>query len=207
MQIRIILAEENLLNTPLKPEDGDIIVNSKYAYMTKNTFDTLQNIKWFGNAKLELKRNIANILTVTENKITTELEIIVYEPKINDMKNDNVVNTTKEKVLTAYKEGNEETKKSLKNLFPKVFEDNQYFDLQTLCNNWDPPIIFDTAKSCKAGFYGNNFMQIRNAGEYDNRAFYLSGEYDWELKHDTSQQLCLIPTKKQGNQNASIKTN
>lgn len=106
------------------------------------------------------------------------------------------VNTTKETVLTAYKNGNNEVKAALKNMFPNVFEEDKYFDLERLCG----PIkqtLFDTDLSRDAGFFGSGFMLVRNEFEYKGKAFYLSNDYDWDLRFDSSHTLCLIPTKKQ----------
>jgi hypothetical protein len=207
MQIRVILAEEDLLNNSQKPEDGDIVVNPRYAFMTQNTFDVLPNIKQVGFTKLEVKRNVMNIMehlvfpnikwyliVTNKNKVTTELEIIIYKPKTNNMKNDEIVSTTKEKVLKAAKNNAVIVTRLLQELFPEVFKDEEYFNLRELSDNL---IIFDHQKSKDAGFSGNEFMQIRNSGEYEGRAFYLSDEYDWQLKTDNDDSFCLIPTKKQ----------
>lgn len=43
---------------------------------------------------------------------------------------------------------------------------------------------------------GDDFLKIRNFGEYKYKSFYLDSMYNWEIKNDSSGILCLIPTKK-----------
>jgi len=42
----------------------------------------------------------------------------------------------------------------------------------------------------------SGFLCDRGAGEYDGIAFYLSEDYNWEIKKDSYGYLCLIPTNK-----------
>ena len=49
----------------------------------------------------------------------------------------------------------------------------------------------DTKSTLIGSMIGN-----RDCGEYQNKAFYLSYEYTWEIKKDIQGLLCLIPTKK-----------
>jgi vacuolar-type H+-ATPase subunit I/STV1 len=77
-------------------------------------------------------------------------------------------------------------------------EDEKYFDLEKLDIQQGVSNIFDKDKSKKAGFDDNSFIQFRDFGEYKNKAFYLDDDsYNWELKKDSENMLCLIPTKKQ----------
>lgn len=39
-------------------------------------------------------------------------------------------------------------------------------------------------------------MSIRGGGEFREKSFYLSDFYNWEIKKDSLDILCLIPTKK-----------
>lgn len=48
----------------------------------------------------------------------------------------------------------------------------------------------------KLDFKDNHLIARRNAGEYQNKAFWLSTDYDWILNFDNKGELCLIPTKK-----------
>jgi hypothetical protein len=43
---------------------------------------------------------------------------------------------------------------------------------------------------------GNIIISKRIPGEYANKSFWLNGDYTWEIKTDSKDALCLIPTKK-----------
>lgn len=42
----------------------------------------------------------------------------------------------------------------------------------------------------------NKIIDVRKSGEYENKSFWLSESYNWEIKKDSIGKLCLIPTKK-----------
>jgi hypothetical protein len=42
----------------------------------------------------------------------------------------------------------------------------------------------------------NEFLTIRSCFEYTNKAFWLNDKFNWEIKKDSDDELCLIPTKK-----------
>lgn len=42
----------------------------------------------------------------------------------------------------------------------------------------------------------NKIIDIRGSGEYENKSFWLSEIYNWEMKKDSIGKLCLIPTRK-----------
>lgn len=87
---------------------------------------------------------------------------------------------TKEQVLEAAKTSTE-AKEALQKLFPEVFED-KYFDLSGF-------------KDFK--FSDNFFIERRVDMEYKNKSLYLDSRVNWEIKRDSHDLLCLIPTKKQ----------
>lgn len=41
-----------------------------------------------------------------------------------------------------------------------------------------------------------DIIRIRKYEEYTDKGFWLSNDYDWEIKTDSDSELCLIPTKK-----------
>ena len=57
-------------------------------------------------------------------------------------------------------------------------QDDGSVDLETLC------------------LRDNEFLTIRNCFEYTNKAFWLNDKFNWEIKKDSDDELCLIPTKK-----------
>lgn len=93
--------------------------------------------------------------------------------------------------------------KELKILFPKVFEEEEtkYFGLDKLKSNSKHKSVlnqafFTDSSSEEAGFFDNHFIQVRTAGLYKNKAFFLSKHYNWELVLDEREMNCLLPTKK-----------
>lgn len=45
-------------------------------------------------------------------------------------------------------------------------------------------------------FSPDAMIEVRGHGEFENKAFWLNGEFNWEIKIDSIKQLCLIPTPK-----------
>lgn len=39
-------------------------------------------------------------------------------------------------------------------------------------------------------------IEIRSSGSFTNKAFWLSSDYDWVVRKDDANELCLIPLKK-----------
>ena len=88
-------------------------------------------------------------------------------------------------------------KPRIKKNHPECFsEDSKYFDFSAYVGehgNCDI-VEYDVAESLGLS---NNFIQIRGSGSANqNRSFFLTPEYDWELVQDGSAKV-LIPTKKQ----------
>ena len=48
----------------------------------------------------------------------------------------------------------------------------------------------------KDGYKANSMIAVRSGLEYVNKAFYLNDEFGWEIKKDSNDYLCLIPTRK-----------
>jgi len=86
---------------------------------------------------------------------------------------------TPDKVLSAA-EKCPQAKAVLKEMFPEVFESDKSIDLSFL-----------------EGF-DYRFMELRKGwnSEYNEKSFWLSPNYNWELKADRDGILCLVPTKK-----------
>ena len=99
---------------------------------------------------------------------------------------------TKEQILEAAK-GSKEIKQVLKKWFPKVFENEKYFDLSALI---DGDSIFSSEKAYNAGFPSKFLLNVRGVGELKNKAFFLTSTCNWKLEKDNLGALCLIPTKK-----------
>jgi hypothetical protein len=69
-------------------------------------------------------------------------------------------------------------------LFDKIFgKDDDSVDLSKIDNS-----LLRSAS--------NNMLDVRDSDEYKNKAFYLSDDFNWEIKRDPIGVVCLIPTKK-----------
>jgi len=75
---------------------------------------------------------------------------------------------------------------------PEAFEDDKYFNLSFL-NIGGGIFKRDLLEKCGLDSYT---IQIRDSGEYKNKAFYLDNDYNWEVKKDNENILCLILTRK-----------
>lgn len=70
-------------------------------------------------------------------------------------------------------------------LFDKIFgkDDDGSVDLSEIDNS----LLRSASKS---------MLEVRDSDEYKNKAFYLSDDFNWEIKSDPIGVVCLIPTKK-----------
>ena len=105
------------------------------------------------------------------------------------------VTVTKSRILEAAKVS-EHAKQTLKTLFPEVFTEEKYFNLDALGFRYDT--IFTTKQAMAAGFRNNHFLQVRSVYEYSGKGFYLqtSGNIIWELVKDRAGETILLPTRK-----------
>ena len=107
------------------------------------------------------------------------------------------VEITEENLQKAHEKGRPDVKKALENMFPEVFE-SKYFDLTKLESDGilADGMIFTEKSAKEAGFKEDWFFKIRNTGEYEGKAFWVSEHCNWEIKRDDCDLQCLIPTKK-----------
>lgn len=85
----------------------------------------------------------------------------------------------------------------IKKNHPECFpEESKYFDFSKHTNQYGCDSIVSSDVAHSLGLC-RNFIQARSSDtEYGNRAFYLTGDYNWELVKDGGAMV-LIPTKKQ----------
>jgi len=82
-----------------------------------------------------------------------------------------------------YKEMRKACTEPQNKLFDKIFGEDGSVDLSEIYG-------------LKLLVMSDNTLSIRDSGEYYNTAFYLTDNFNWELKRDSQEKLCLIPTKK-----------
>lgn len=68
-------------------------------------------------------------------------------------------------------------------------EESKYLDLSANCN-WS---LGDNWEFSGLSKYD---IQVKIGGEYNNKGFYLSEDYNWEIAIDSEKALVLLPTKK-----------
>lgn len=105
----------------------------------------------------------------------------IYPNYIIDMAQDLTI--TKERVLRAAEKSCETGREILQELFPEVFEEERYIDL----SGFSPSIRLRDLPLR---------LEIRKAGLYKNRSFYLDYRFDWKLTKDDCGIMCLIPLEK-----------
>jgi hypothetical protein len=91
---------------------------------------------------------------------------------------------TKEKVLAAAEKCST-AKDVLKSMFPEAFEIKGGVKV----THWRGGIYTDATS-------GYSLLSNRNSGLYENKAFALSNDFEWEIKLDHQGILCLIPIPK-----------
>ncbi len=182
-----------IIHTPTEKEFNELIffVQKNCPYID---MDNIQYIKYDSYKSKTCIRIFDNKIkyadtTYYREQFPNEPIITVEQFKQQIMKQDTKLEITKEKILEAASKCFQ-AKETLKVLFPEVFEEDKYFDLNKLdfrTNdlNWK-----------KSGFNDDNPMFIRGAGEFAGKAFYLDPSYNWELVKDSHNILCLVPTKK-----------
>jgi len=105
--------------------------------------------------------------------------------------------TTDEAIRGLYEMACGTWKPKIKANHPDCFpEDSKYFDFSEHTNQYGYDSIVSSDVADSLGLC-RNFIQVRgaSASENDRRAFYLTGEYNWELVNDNGV-MTLIPTKK-----------
>lgn len=105
---------------------------------------------------------------------------------------------TKEKVLEAAAKCST-AKETLKTLFPEAFDDQKYFNLNSLVLDGFNEILITKEKCKKIDFLnkqGTPLLQVRMHGKYSYKGFYLDDEVNWEILTDHYGYKVLVPTKK-----------
>lgn len=105
--------------------------------------------------------------------------------------------TTDEAIRQLYEMACSTWKPRIKKNHPECFsEDSKYFDFSAYASNFGNRGVVEYDVAELLGL-SNDFIQIRGSGSaHQNRSFFLTPEYDWELVQDGYDKV-LIPTKKQ----------
>lgn len=86
-------------------------------------------------------------------------------------------------------------KPKIKQNHPECFvEESKEFDFSKM--NHKKLFSNDVIEALGIKCVHTQFMEIRGGGDYENKAFYLTDEFNWELKKDSTGEWVLIPTRK-----------
>lgn len=88
-----------------------------------------------------------------------------------------------------------EAKEALRQVFPDKFEEDKSVDFSRDYEEASTAVFTKERYFNYSGF-DSGTIQIKRGGNYDNKAFYLSNKFNWELREDNRGALVLIPTKK-----------
>lgn len=104
--------------------------------------------------------------------------------------------TTVEAIVGLHDIACDKWKAIIKKNHPECFpEESKYFDLSHLLKEVSNRIFTDE-EAIACGFTNSDFLQVRGVGEYKEKGFYLSDEYNWSIVKDSDNTLVLVPTKK-----------
>jgi hypothetical protein len=103
--------------------------------------------------------------------------------------------TTVEAIRGLHDMACEDWKPKIKKNHPDCFPITKYFDFSKHVNKKDKFIVSEDV--CKSLGLQDDFIQVRNScnQELDQRSFYLTTNYNWELVQD-DHVMVLVPTKK-----------
>ena len=105
-----------------------------------------------------------------------------------NLNNNMKLEITKERVISAT-ETCPTAKETLKALFPEAFEDEKYFNFESLeCS-------FLEGKNIPRDF-SITWLQVRSDGNLAWKGFYLDRYLNWEIVKDNFGEMVLVPTKK-----------
>jgi hypothetical protein len=151
--------------------------------------------KWSKEARLELgkqytvKETASNgediWLHISETFYNIKAEQFILAPQIKKENMQQQFNITKEKILEHYRCSSDEVKKYLREHYPAAFEVDKSVDTSGF-----------------KGFPSTGYPMIanRSGGNHVNNAFFLSDEYNWEIREEQVGKFgankILIPTKK-----------
>lgn len=184
---------KELVIEALKVKNGNLIHLSKFINTVKNTLTTNYNI---------IPGNLP------DNKAD-----YVWR-KINDFKNKEEIMETQRLSRQGLKEIHSVACASWKSSLELLGANNPLEDYIELnqdqidamfkaCTSSQLPIVSKYLKQddgsvnvTGSDICGNDFIGIRCFGKYADKSFYLSDNYNWEIKTDDAGELCLIPTKK-----------
>jgi len=162
-----------------------------YQEITLEQFRQITNSKPMSKTEaktIQISRKLLNVYY--DAAMTLQREYIINHFKLDGT-------TTDEAIRGLYELACGEWKPKIKANHPECFpEESKYFDFSEHTNKYGCDSIVSNSVADSLGLC-RNFIEVRGSSttENDRRAFYLTGEYNWELVDDNGA-MTLIPTKK-----------
>ena len=164
-------------------------------YSSKHCFDTILSLEEWDeivNGTQTKKEETMKNYTITREQLKKIYDVACFDwkEKITEYAGRNpfgdTIEFTQTEVGEMFKAASLSQTAVLANIFGKQTNE---IDLST--NFVDGNGLFNNN-----GNLDNALMCVRLSGEYENKAFVLNNEYNWELVKDHSNHLCLVPTRK-----------
>lgn len=164
-------------------------------YFSKQNFDTIISLEEWDeivNGTETKKEETMKNYTITREQLKKIYDVACFDwkEKITEYAGRNpfgdTIEFTQTEVGEMFKAASLSQTAVLANIFGKQTNE---IDLST--NFVDGNGLFNNN-----GNLDNALMCVRLSGEYENKAFVLNNEYNWELVKDHSNHLCLVPTRK-----------
>jgi hypothetical protein len=165
----------------------NIAISKSTSFGTLLTFEEFELLFVKSKKKIEMKNqhitrdNLIDLYYISsceewQNKIDNLLESCKFQ------KGEFNVEIPQEYLNFLIKKGTTEQKKAVEDFGIKLEVDNS--------------VSINISQKALFSEDGGSLLQPRNYGEYKGKAFSLNKSYNWEIKVDEQNFLCLIPTKK-----------
>ena len=171
--------------------DKDEVVN----HTSKHDFDTILSLEEWDeivNGTETKKEETMKNYTITREQLEKIYDVACSDWKETILKYSrrnpfgSAIEFLQEEVVAMFVASNLGQRAVLEGIFGKQTAE---IDLST--GKVDGKILFDINRKLT-----NALMCVRASGKYENIAFILNDEYNWDLVKDTNHQLCLVPTRK-----------
>ena len=159
--------------------------DSNYTFGEEITYE--QFLKYV--LKQEIKTNMKSFkITRSQFKQLYDVACSTWKTKVLQLTND---------TLNTFSIEGDLSYEIVEEMFKAISNDNQKKVFTSIFPDFSTDKSIDLSKITDEGLFGqsNSIIQIRCSSDYKDKAFYLSSDYNWELKKDRLAVI-LIPTRK-----------
>ena len=173
-----------------------ITTNGVYSYHTSiDFFDTILSLEEWDeivNGTETKKEETMKNYTITREQLQKIYDVACSDWKETILKYSRrnpfgtTIEFTQEEVVAMFVASSLSQRTVLEGIFGKQTNE---IDLST--GKVDGKVLFDVNRDLN-----HALMCVRTYGDYENRAFVLNHDFNWEILKDVYGQLCLVPTRK-----------